>query len=41
METRSKEVHVKKKNILQRFLEWISKGAEKEPPKCGGCCCKK
>jgi len=24
---------------FQRFLQWIAKGAEKNPPTCGGGCC--
>ena len=28
------------KKIWKKFLKWIEKGAKKEPPKCGGSCCK-
>ena len=24
----------------KRFLKWSEKGSKKEPPKCGGSCCK-
>ena len=27
----------KKDNWFKRFLKWISKAAEKEPPHCGQC----
>jgi hypothetical protein len=28
------------KKLIKRFLEWIEKASKKEPPKCGGSCCK-
>jgi len=30
----------KKENRWKRFLKWIEKASKKEPPKCGGSCCK-
>jgi len=30
----------KKENWWKRFLKWIEKASKKEPPKCGGSCCK-
>ena len=29
------------KKLIKRFLKWIAKGAEKEPPHCGKCKSKK
>jgi len=29
-----------KENWWKRFLKWIEKASKKEPPKCGGSCCK-
>ena len=28
------------KSILKRFLKWIEEAAKKQPPSCGGGCCK-
>jgi len=28
------------KGWIKKFLEWIEKAAKKEPPSCGGSCCK-
>ena len=30
----------KKDSWFKRFLKWIDKAAKKEPPHCGGNCCK-
>jgi len=30
----------KKESWGKRFLKWIDKAVKKEPPKCGGGCCK-
>jgi hypothetical protein len=28
------------KELWEKFLKWIEKASKKEPPKCGGGCCK-
>lgn len=28
------------KEKIKKFLNWIEKASKKEPPKCGGGCCK-
>jgi len=36
----TKEKKKKKESWGKRFLKWIEKASKKEPPKCGGSCCK-
>jgi hypothetical protein len=28
------------KKLIERFLKWIENASKKQPPKCGGGCCK-
>lgn len=30
----------KKEGRWKRFLKWIENASKKQPPKCGGSCCK-
>jgi len=35
-----KDKKQKKDSWFKRFLNWIEKASKKDPPKCGGSCCK-
>ena len=28
------------RKLFKKFFEWIEKGVKKQPPSCGGSCCK-
>lgn len=39
-DSRMKNKKTKKDNRWKRFLKWIENASKKDPPKCGGNCCK-